>query len=358
MRVIISAGGTGGHIYPAIAIINKLKEKEKNLEIMYIGTTDRMEKDIIPNLGIEYVGIKIKGLSKNPVKCLDAILCTLKSVNVCKKVLKKFKPDIAIGVGGYVTVPVIYSAKKLGVKTILHEQNSVVGKANKFLSKYADTICVSMKSTLECFNHKNVVFTGNPRSEEAINAKKADKKKYGLDISKKLVVITTGSLGAQTVNQKIIEAIPQLSLKNYEVLLVTGKNNYEEMKKINHGKNIKIVPYVEDMLNLLHVTDLIVSRAGASTISEITALAIPSILIPSPYVANNHQFLNAKDLVDHNASMLLEEKDLTADNLVENIDKILNDKNIYKELSNNAKKLGVDNSSTRIYNEIKKLLKD
>ena len=355
MRVVISAGGTGGHIYPALAIINKLKEKDKNLKLLYIGTTDRMEKDIIPNMGIEYEGIKVMGLSKNPIKLVNFGVCTLKAIKKCKDILNKFKPDIVIGVGGYVTVPVIYSAKKLGIKTILHEQNSIPGKANRFLAKYADTICVSMESSIKYFKNSNVIFTGNPRSEDAINANCADKLKYGLHKTKKLVVIFTGSLGASTVNDKIIEAIPKLNNKNYEIIFITGKEYYDDIKKVDHGSNIKILAYEDKMLELLRVTDLIVSRAGASTIAEITALGLPSILIPSPYVANNHQYINAKDLMDNNATILIEEKDLTSDVLVENIDKILNDEKLYKMLSTNVKKLGVANSSTRIYNEIEKL---
>ena len=357
MKVVISAGGTGGHIYPAISIINKIKEKDKKAEILYIGTTDRMEKDLIPNLGIEYIGIKIMGLSKNPVKLLNCFSCILNGIKKCKEIYKKFKPDIVIGVGGYVTVPVIYAAKKMGIKTLLHEQNSVVGKANKFLSNYADTICVSMESTMDAFGDKNVVYTGNPRSEEAVKVKKVDKKKYGLDVSKKLVVISTGSLGANTVNQKIIEAMPELGNKNYEVLLVTGKAYYDEIKKVPHAKNIKIVPYIDNMLEVLAASDLMISRAGASIISEITALGLPSILIPSPYVANNHQYMNAKDLENHKASIIILEQDLTSEVLINNIDNILNDSVLYKELSVNSKKLGVANSATRIYNEIEKLLK-
>ena len=161
MKVIISAGGTGGHIYPAIAIINKLKEKEKKLDILYIGTTDRMEKDLIPNLGINYVGIEMSGLSKNPIKCFKTFIKLLKSNAKCKKIIKDFKPDVVIGVGGYVTVPVIYNASRLGIPTLLHEQNSIPGKANKFLSKHASVVCVSMESSMKYFDNENIVFTGN-----------------------------------------------------------------------------------------------------------------------------------------------------------------------------------------------------
>lgn len=354
MNVLITAGGTGGHIYPAISIINKIKEKEPNSKFLYIGTTNRMEKDIIPNLGIDYIGIKITGVSKNPVKLMKFLYYNIKEEKHLEKIIKDFKPDIAIGVGGYVTVPVIIAAKKLKVKTVLHEQNSIPGKANLFLSKYADLICTSMESSNKYFKHKNIVYTGNPRGEEVINAKQANKKDYGLKVDKKLVLITTGSLGASTVNNKIKECINDFSKKNYEVLLVTGKDSFDEMKKFTK-KNVIIVPYIDNLSEVLKVTDLIITRAGASIISEITTLGIPSIIIPSPYVANNHQEINAKDIEDNDAGIVIKEKDLTKELLLLSIDKILNDEKEYKKLSKNSKKLGTPHSATKIYEEIKKL---
>ena len=358
VRIIISAGGTGGHIYPAIAIINKIKEMNKKADILYIGTTDRMEKDIIPNLGIDYYALKIDGIyNKNPFHMLNALYLTVVGIIKCKKIIRKFKPDIVIGVGGYVTVPVLYAAHKLHIKTLLHEQNRVPGKANKFLGNFVDTICVSMKKTQDYFPNSQVVFTGNPRSEEALNAKVGNKAKYGLAKEKKLVLITTGSLGASTINDVIASLLPNFRPKSYQVLLVTGKDNYDFMKRVSVPKNVQIVPYLDDMLGVLKFTDLIVSRAGASTISEITALEIPSILIPSPYVANNHQVENAKELSDVGAAILIEEKDLTKELLLKNIDKIINDQDIYKKMSKSAKKLGIASSVSLIYNEIEKLMK-
>ena len=358
MKYIITAGGTGGHIYPAIAIINKIKEKDKNAKFLYIGTTDRMEKDIIPSLKIDYVGLKIKGLSKNPFISIKAIFLTISNVKKCKKIIKEFKPDIVIGVGGYVTVPVIYSAHVLGVKTLLHEQNSIPGKANKMLANCVDTICISMESSKKYFEEKGkVVFTGNPRSEEILGGKKANKKDYNLSNNKKLVVITTGSLGSSSVNEKLKEMLPKFKDKDYEVLLITGNSSYDDIRKYNSCKNVMVVPYVDKMNELLKVTDLIVSRAGATTIAEITAMGLPSILIPSPYVANNHQEINARDLEEHDASMVLKEEDFTAEKLLSMIDSIFKSEKTYKEMSLNAKKMGVSDSSTRIYNEIEKLIK-
>lgn len=359
MKYIVTAGGTGGHIYPAISIINKIKEMDKKAKFLYIGTTNRMEKDIIPNLGINYEGIEMYGLSKNPVKCVKFIKGFISGISKCKKIIKDFKPDIVIGVGGYVTAPVVIAAKKLNVPIVLHEQNSVPGKANKFLTKYVDKICVSMKSSIEHFPEEKTIFTGNPRSEDILKGEKCNKKNYKLDPSKKLVLITTGSLGASTINDKIIELLPSFEDKNYEVLITVGKDGKapQEIIKKNHIKNVFIVPYIDDMAGILKNTDLIISRAGATIIAEITALGIPSILIPSPYVANNHQYLNAKYLSDNEACVLIEEKDFDKDVLINTIDDILNDKEKYKLLSKNSKTLGVMDSATKIYEEINKILK-
>ena len=357
MKVIISAGGTGGHIYPAISIINKIKEKDKKAEFLYIGTTDRMEKDIIPNLGIDYEGINICGLSKNPVKFFKAVASTLKGVSKCKKIIKEFNPDIVIGVGGYVTFPVLYSAKKLGKKVLIHEQNSIPGKANKVLSKYADTICVSMKSSMKYFDHDNIVFTGNPRGEEILKGKKVKKSDLGFSDEKKLVLITTGSLGAGSINNLVIDLLPKFKKKDYEVLVVVGKKDYEKYRKIRTPKNVKIVDFIYNMNEVLKVVDLIVSRAGATTIAEITSLGIPAILIPSPYVANNHQEINAIDMAEEGTCILVKEKDLTIEVLENNIDMLFTDKKLYDNMKKASKKVGVIDSSTRIYDEVIKLLK-
>ncbi len=357
MKVIITAGGTGGHIYPAISIIEKIKEMDKSCEILYIGTTNRMEKDIIPNMNINYEGIKINGLSKNPVTCFKCLTNTLKGIDKCSKIMKKFKPDVVVGVGGYVTVPVVLAAHKLNIPVVLHEQNSVPGKANKFLSKYANVVCVSIKDTLKYF--KNGVFTGNPRSEVVLKSKTGDKSKYNLTKNKKLVLITTGSLGASSINEKIVENKDLLTNKDYEILFVTGNSSYDEINSnIGKSSNIKVVPYIKDMPEVLKFTDIIVSRAGATTISEILSLGLVSILIPSPYVANNHQYLNALSLKNNDACILMEEKDFDMEKLIKEIDTLLNNKEEYNKISNNAKKLGVKNSATLIYNEIKKLTND
>lgn len=357
MKYIISAGGTGGHIYPALSIINKIKEKDKKAEFLYIGTTDRMEKDIVPNLGIEYIGIEISGISKNIKKLIRFFTGTVFGTKKCEKIIKRFKPDVVIGVGGYVTFPVILAAKKQKVKVILHEQNSIPGKANKFLSKYAETVCISMESSRKYFEHKNIVLTGNPRGEDILNSKKGNKKDYDLSLAKKLVLITMGSLGAGTINEKIMFLVNEFDNKNYEVLLVTGKNNYDEVKNVKVPSNVKLVPYIENMGEVLKFTDLIITRAGATILAEITALGIPSIIIPSPYVANNHQVINARDLESNGAAFVIEEKDFEKELFISKIDEVLGDNKVYKKMSDNTKKIGITDSATRIYNEIERLIK-
>ena len=357
MRVIISAGGTGGHIYPAVSIINKIKEMDNKSEILYIGTTDRMERDIIPSLGIKYIGIKTNGVSKNIIKLTKFVTNTLISYNKCRKIMKDFKPDIVIGVGGYVTTPVLLAAHSLKIKILIHEQNSIPGKANLMLSKYADAICVSMKSSEKYFNNKNVFFTGNPRGEEILKGNKLDKTKLGLTKDKKLVVITTGSLGSSIINNKIVKLLPKIKDKDYEVLFITGKGNYEELQKEKMPKNVILKPYIDNMNELLKVTDLIVSRAGATIISEITSLGLVSILIPSPYVANNHQEINALDLEANDAAYVIREKDFDEDRFINMMDELLNDEEKIKKIKTNCKKMGVTDSATRIYKQIEKLVK-
>ena len=351
MRIIVSAGGTGGHIYPAIAIINKVKEEEPNSEVLYIGTSNRMEKDLIPELGIKYEEINVSGLKRKlTLENVKVLYQFFHARSKCKKIIKEFDPDIVIGAGGYVTGPVIWAAKKLGKKTFIHEQNSVVGLSNRYLTKYADKIGVSFPSTLDLFPKEKVVLTGNPCSEKAIKMKKANKEDYGLTKGKKLVLIVMGSLGSRTVNDKIVSFLNEFKNKDYEVMFVTGNSYYEKVKKINVPKNVKIVPFIYEMPSLMKVTDLMITRAGASTMSEILVLNVPSIFIPSPYVTNNHQYKNAMDLVKENAALLLEEKDLNGENLTNKIDELIKNPNIIKE---NLKKFIINDSASKIYEAIK-----
>lgn len=357
MRVIISAGGTGGHIYPALAIVNCIKEKEPDSEFLYIGTHNRMEKDIVPKTGIPFVGIEMYGFNrKNLLKNFKTIKCLYKSKKQLKSIIKEFNPDIVIGVGGYITYPVITTAHKLGYITFIHEQNSVAGKANLMMADSVDLIGVSLKSSMKEFPTNKVTFTGNPCGENALKVKRIDKTTLGFTKGKKLVVIVMGSLGAENVHKFMKDNINKFDGKNYEVLYITGKNNYEDIKSIKHPSNVKLLPYLDNLAGLFKDTDILITRAGASTLSEIIALKLPSILIPSPFVPNNHQYKNAMDLVNNKAALLVEEKDLTFDNIDTNINKLLNDKKYYLDIKKNLESMQVNDSATVIYNNIRKLI--
>ncbi len=361
MKIIVSAGGTGGHIYPALAIINKFKEKVKDLDILYIGTHNRMEKDLIPKRGIKYEELEIYGFSKSDI-ILDIknIGCIRRAIKKCLNIMKEFKPDIVLGIGGYVTFPVIIAAHRLGIKTFLHEQNSLPGKTNLFLQRYVDLVGVSFKESASYFKKckGDVFFSGNPCGENALNLEPMPKKNLGLDEKKKLIVVVAGSLGSATVNSKMQEFLMNSAKKEYEVLYITGKAHYDEfVKDKEFPKNVKVIPYLDNLAALLKNTDLLITRAGASTMSEVLSLSLPAIFIPSPFVANNHQYYNALEIKNNDAGELIEEKELTSEKLDNMINKVLYDEKLYAEMKKNLKKMSVDNSSDIIYEKIKDLIK-
>lgn len=359
MRVVVSAGGTGGHIYPALAIIDKIKEKEPDSEFLYIGTHNRMEKDIIPERGIPFKSIEMYGFNKKHLlKNFKTISCILKSFKECRKIIKEFNPDVVVGVGGYVTVPVIREAKRLGYKTFIHEQNSLVGKSNRYLAKYADAIGVSFSSSVQYLPKEKTFLSGNPCSENAVNVEAASKTELGLSANKKLVLVTMGSLGSSSVNNYLEGILSKFEGKNYEVLIITGKSSYDDFIKNEFPSNVKVLPFYEGLTKVMKRTDLFVTRAGASTLSEIIALSVPSILIPSPFVANNHQYINALDLIKKDAALMIEEKDLKGDILIEKIDEVIDDDIKLHHMKENLKDLRVPDSALIIYNKLKEITRD
>lgn len=359
MKVVVSAGGTGGHIYPALAVLEKLKKEDKHLEVLYIGTKNRMESEIIPTRGINYVGIEIYGFSKNILRDIKNIFLVTKSYHQCLKLLRDFNPDIVLGFGGYVTYPVLKAAKKLNIKTFLHEQNSIVGKTNKFLSKGIDLVAVSFLSTLNKFPKANkVIYSGNPCGENALTTKEIKKSELGFDQKKKLVIVVAGSLGSSSVNEKLKEFLRLSKKSNYQVLYITGKSHYEDfIKGTRFSSNIKVLPYLDNLAGLMRNCDLIVTRAGASTMSEILALNLPAIFIPSPYVANNHQYYNALEIVKNNAGLMIEEENLNGEVLFNMVTDLLNDKKKYEIMKMNLRNLGKTDSSEIIVKEIRSLAK-
>lgn len=348
MRIIVSAGGTGGHINPALAIIDKLKELDKDLDVLYIGTTDRMEAEIVPKREIKYLGIEIAGLNrKNPFANIKIFMNYRKAIKRLKKEISSFNPDLVLGIGGYITLPVCKAAKKMGYKVFIHEQNSIPGLSNRLLAKSADLIGVSLESSLKFFPKHKTVFTGNPCSENVLNNPKVSKIDLGFT-NDKLVLIVMGSLGSKTVSAAMKDILPKFKTKDYQILFISGKNYFEEFSKIKLPDNVKVYPYIDNFPKYLQNADLIISRAGATTISEITVLGIPSILVPSPYVTHNHQEENAKVLEEAGAAVLLKEKDLNAERLLTAIDSILNDQEKYDIMSSSNKKIGIRDSASKI----------
>ena len=356
MKIAITAGGTGGHIFPALAIINKIKSHDKNSKFLYFGTTDRMEKDIIPEKGIPYIGIQMKGLNrKNILKNITVLKIYLAAIKKAEVELKKFKPDIVIGVGGYITAPVLVAANHLGIKTIIHEQNSIPGVSNKLLSHFVNKICVSFKESESYFPKKKTIYTGNPRNEEILSMEKGKREDFGFNHKSKFIILVMGSLGSLTMTKKMKELIPSFKDKDYQVLVVTGKNYYDDYKDVKIPTNVKIVPFYD--AKYMKDADLIITRSGASTIAEVTALLLPSIMIPSPYVTHNHQYKNAKALEDKKAFKILEEKDFCKENLLSLIDDCFK-KEVYNEMRKNLKEFSCPNSAEAIYKEIMGLVRN
>ena len=360
MRMIISAGGTGGHIYPALAIIKKFQDKDKNFEVLYIGTHNRMETKIVPERGIPFKSIEIYGLSKNMIRNVKTIGCLIRAYHKCVDIMKEFKPDVVVGVGGYVTMPVLMAAKKLNIKSVIHEQNSIPGKTNKFLSKGVDRVFTSFKESNKYFKKDvNVIYTGNPSGDNVKNLKPIDKTTLGFNKNKKLVLVTSGSLGSSALNNKLIDFLKLSGKEDYEILFITGNSNYNTFNSNNKfEKNIKILPYLDNLAAIFKSCDLVIGRAGAGTISELIVSKTPSILIPSPNVANNHQYYNALDLQKEKLAIMIEEKDLDGKKLYEKVKELLNNSDEYSLLKKNLKSKKDFSSSEKIYDEICKVIKD
>lgn len=370
MKVIIAAAGTAGHINPGLAIANKIKEKDKNSEIVFIGTSRGLENDLVPRAGYKLKTIEAYGLSKKiSIENIKKNIKTLKGFGQADKIIKEFKPDVVIGTGGYICGAVISSAKKNHIPTVLHESNAFPGKAIKFLSRKADVILVSFKDAIPRIKHaKKIVYTGTPvkikKKEYGLNEKKKIIEELGLNLLKPIILVFGGSQGALKINEAIIEIIKNNYNKDYQIIWATGPKQYDIVKgeledcniNINNIKDIKVVPYIYNMEEVMNVVDLIVSRSGAMTITEISNLAKPSILIPLPNVSNNHQLYNAKALENLGAAKIILNDELKGKDLNEEITKIITNKELLNKMGENAYKASATNVEEKIYNEILSVL--
>ena len=371
MRVLVSGGGTAGHINPALAIADKIKNEIPDAVIEYVGTPTGMENQLVPKAGYKIHGVAVRGFKRKlSLDNIDAAIKAVTSVSKAKKIIKAFDPDIVIGTGGYVCWPVMKAAAKMGVPTALHEANAVPGVTTKMLSKFIDKIMISFESTgeyLDCDRSK-LVLTGNPVSEKILNAdKSAMRKKLGIDEDKIVILSIGGSLGARKINEAVFYLINEYSVENDKVchFHATGKGGFDEQAALYFEKGfervdedslvkngVAVMRYIYNMPEVLACADIVICRAGAMTLAEIAAMKKTAVIIPSPNVTNNHQYKNAKVLADGDAATLIEEKDLTGELLLEKVKMYADDERLRIITGENIKKFAVYDTLDRIYDII------
>lgn len=356
MKLIISGGGTGGHIYPAVAILEEIRRREPSSEILYIGTANSMEEKIAKNLGLKFESIRVKGLprklNKKSFLAFKELLIGLRQAG---KLIDGFKPDLVIGTGGFVSGPVLFRAATKGYKTMIHEQNSLPGLTNRILSRFVNIVAVTYESSKSYFKHPDRVrVTGNPirAALDRITKSEDSYKKYNLNNHKPVVFSFGGSNGSEDLNDAIAQMIINKSGEmNFQLLHATGENHYEEFCEKISGSNtdgIKIAPYIHDIASAYDVSDLIIASSGAITLAEISLLGLPSILIPKAYTTENHQEYNARLYMEIGASEMILEDELNSEVLYNKIEDILEDENTLAIMGENARKLGNPNATSDI----------
>ncbi|PRY83956.1 undecaprenyldiphospho-muramoylpentapeptide beta-N-acetylglucosaminyltransferase [Alkalibacterium olivapovliticus] len=364
MRILVTGGGTGGHIYPALALIKRIKELHSDAEFLYVGTFRGLESTIVPEQSINFEPLKVEGFKRSLnmqgiVYNVKTVGYFIKAIRKSKKIIKEFEPDVVIGTGGYVSAPVCYAAAKSHIPTIIHEQNSVAGITNKFLAKYVSAIAICFEDARAQFqgHEEKVHFTGNPRAQEvAYIEKNSSLTEYGLKAETPTVLIFGGSRGAYAINEAVIKNGKALEQGDYQVLFVTGRDHYESIlskwKEMNgelsEQSSVKVVPYIDDLPNVFASVSLVVSRSGATTLAELTSLGVPSILIPSPNVTEDHQTRNARSLSDADAAVLIKETELNGQMFIDSINKLMTDESKRSIMTRNAKALGVPDASDRL----------
>jgi UDP-N-acetylglucosamine--N-acetylmuramyl-(pentapeptide) pyrophosphoryl-undecaprenol N-acetylglucosamine transferase len=359
-KFILSGGGTGGHIFPAIAIANELKLRFPNAEFLFVGAQDKMEMQKVPQAGYTIKGLWIAGLQRKitwqnsmfPFKLADSLWKS-------RKIIKQFKPDVVIGTGGFASGPLLQMANSLNIPTVIQEQNSYPGITNKLLSKKANVICVAYENLERFFPSEKIIFTGNPVRQDVleIESKKQEGISYfKLNATKKTLLILGGSLGARRVNQLIAKELDFILASGVQVFWQCGKLYFEDYKHFNDTENVQVVSFIDRMDLIYAASDFVISRAGASSVSELCLVGKPVIFIPSPNVAEDHQTKNAKAIADKNGAILLKESEL--DSMFETtFSQLISNENLQKELSQNIKKLAKPNATKDIVEQIIKLIK-
>jgi UDP-N-acetylglucosamine--N-acetylmuramyl-(pentapeptide) pyrophosphoryl-undecaprenol N-acetylglucosamine transferase len=360
LKFILSGGGTGGHIYPAVAIANELKSRFPEAEFLFVGAKDKMEMQKVPQSGYEIKGLWIAGLQRKLT--LQNAMFPLKLVSSLwesRKIIKNFKPDVVIGTGGFASGPLLQMANSLNIPTVIQEQNSYPGITNKLLSKKANAICVAYENLERFFPKEKIVFTGNPVRQDLLDveAKRNEGVTYfKLDAYKKTLLVLGGSLGARRVNQLIEKELDFLLATGVQIYWQCGKLYFEEYKKYNDKQNVQVTAFIDRMDLIYAASDFVISRAGASSVSELCLVGKPTIFIPSPNVAEDHQTKNAKAIVDKNGAILLRENELDEE-FETTFSDLISNEDLQITLSQNIKKLAKPNATKDIVEEIIKLIK-
>ena len=355
MRYLISGGGTGGHIFPAVSIANALKELDPEAEILFVGALGRMEMERVPQAGYEIVGLPVRGFDrKKPWKNVSVLIDLSKSIRQVKKIIRDFKPNVGVGVGGYASGAAMWAAAKMGIPILLQEQNGFAGVTNKILKDKAVKICVAYEGMEKFFPADKIILTGNPVRQNLLDGRKSK------DDGRKTLLIIGGSLGARTINEAVIAGLKELTNEGLKVVWQTGKVYYEKCKAAweaaGSPANIECLDFLSDMPDRYANADLVISRAGASSISEICLLGKPAILVPSPNVAEDHQTHNAMALVNKDAAVLVRDAE-AAEKLIATALELLNDSKRLKTLQTNVLKLAQKDSAKRIAEEVIALAK-
>ncbi|MBQ8228475.1 MAG: undecaprenyldiphospho-muramoylpentapeptide beta-N-acetylglucosaminyltransferase [Clostridia bacterium] len=361
-KILFAAGGTGGHINPALAVAGYIRENYPDAQILFAGTPNKMEAKLVPAAGFDFTTIEVSGFQRDfsvqgIKENISTVVKLIKSLPRAKAIIKDFQPDVVIGFGGYVSGPVVRAAAKMGVPTAVHEQNAFPGVTNKMLAKKVDRVMVTTKAAEEYFDAKNpVTVTGLPVRGEMLRAdREISRAELGISDDMPLVLSMGGSLGALAINK----AVKELILNRYEskkcaFLHATGSNGVTMIDDLNQKIDMSANPhvmlreYINDMDRCMAAADLVICRAGASTLSELQVMGKASILVPYPYAAENHQFFNAKDLADNNAAIVIEEKDLSGEKLISVVDLLVSNMDKVNEFAANAKKMAVTDASARI----------
>lgn len=359
-RILISGGGTGGHIFPALSIANALRRREPSVEILFVGADNRMEMERVPAAGYEIVGLPVAGfVRKNLLKNVPVLFKLYKSLAKAKKVLKEFRPDICIGVGGYASGPMLKQAQKRGIPTLLQEQNSYAGVTNKLLAKEAKAICVAYTGMERFFPEDRITMTGNPVRASLFECgltQQEAKAQLGFDPSRPLVLVVGGSLGARTINDSVGSGLEVLTMNGTQVLWQTGKFYADECLSLAEGyDDVQATAFIADMALAYRAADLVVSRAGAGTISELQLLGKATILVPSPNVAEDHQRKNGQALVDVGAAEMVLDAD-AREQLVEKVRELLDEPTRRSALSANISRMALHGSDEKIVDIIEKIL--